>query len=48
MNEIISSITSSLNFHLNINQTIEINTSSVYYSLKKLNDTILVRVRSFL
>jgi hypothetical protein len=33
--KLISLISSSLNIHLNLNQTITINTSSVYYSLEK-------------
>ncbi len=36
-NEIISSITSLFNVHLNLNQTIQINTSSVYFLLEKLD-----------
>jgi len=41
MNEIISSITSAFNIHLNINQSIEINTNSVYLSLEKRTKTFL-------
>lgn len=40
-NEIISSITSVLNVHLNLNQTILINTTSIYFSLEKLEKASL-------
>ncbi len=40
MNEIISSITSSFNIHLNVNQSIKIDTNSVYFSLEKLSNQL--------
>ena len=39
MKDVISSLTSTLNVHLNMNQTIEINRTSIYFSLEKLDRT---------
>jgi hypothetical protein len=36
MNEMISSLTSLLAMHLNVNQNLTINTSAVFFSLEKL------------
>jgi hypothetical protein len=54
INEIISSITSIINIHLNFNQTMTKNTNSLFFSLEKTssdqleiidnNDTLLLRV----
>jgi len=41
MSEIISSITRALNIHLNINQSIIIDKSSIYFSLEKTTTEFL-------
>jgi hypothetical protein len=41
MEEIVSSITSTLNIHLNMNQNIIFNTSAVFFSLEKISAEFL-------